>query len=195
MNLPPGKTCGDCANFARCQGFFGCPATNDNCDWSPSKFKQKVAIATVTASNSHAVLIDENQRLRAEVKKLTEEARQVLLSARPARPVRRGEGGIDMDRIVELEAQLAAAERERQAVISENHILHEINTQIQRDLTAARKALRQLRDVVVKHRNCQCTPGECVRTIMREGPIHIVELQTPAPRAEGQPAREASHAK
>jgi hypothetical protein len=74
MNLPPGKTCGDCSFYGRCKAFFGCPATNDNCDWSPSKFKQKVAIATVTASNSQAVLIDENQRLRAEVKKLTEEA-------------------------------------------------------------------------------------------------------------------------
>lgn len=95
MNLPPGKTCGDCFFYERCKGFFGCPATNDNCDWSPSRFKQRVAIATVSASNSHAMLIAEVvkykqeslewqnlcesaeaqvKKLQEEVKKLTEEA-------------------------------------------------------------------------------------------------------------------------
>ena len=94
MNLPAGKTCGDCSFYGRCKAFFGCPATNDNCDWSPSKFKQKVAIATVTASNSQAVLIDENQRLRAEVKKLTEEAdanaREVLRLVEENKQLRAG---------------------------------------------------------------------------------------------------------
>jgi hypothetical protein len=36
-----------------------------------------------------------------------------------------------------LRTQLAATEKERQAVISENHMLHEINTEIQRKLAAA----------------------------------------------------------
>lgn len=38
MALPEGKTCKDCANFARCVGLFGCKPTNKTCDWSPSRF-------------------------------------------------------------------------------------------------------------------------------------------------------------
>jgi hypothetical protein len=38
MQLPKGMTCGDCANFTRCQmlGVAGWWATT--CDWSPSRF-------------------------------------------------------------------------------------------------------------------------------------------------------------
>lgn len=40
MKLPEGKTCGDCIHFERCVMLFGCPKTNDHCDWSPSRFIQ-----------------------------------------------------------------------------------------------------------------------------------------------------------
>lgn len=39
MNLPEGKTCGDCAHYSHCSWLFGCARTNTSCDWSPSRFK------------------------------------------------------------------------------------------------------------------------------------------------------------
>ena len=42
MNLPPGKTCGDCQFYRFCNGYFGCPETNVKCDWAPSRFKVRV---------------------------------------------------------------------------------------------------------------------------------------------------------
>jgi hypothetical protein len=41
MNLPAGYTCGDCRFHYHCKALFGCPHTNDNCDWSPSRFSLK----------------------------------------------------------------------------------------------------------------------------------------------------------
>jgi len=38
MQLPAGRTCSDCAHFARCAGLFQCKPTNTTCDWSPSRF-------------------------------------------------------------------------------------------------------------------------------------------------------------
>ena len=45
MNLPEGVTCGDCRNFRRCQGIFGCKAKNIACDWFPRRFAPAVAPA------------------------------------------------------------------------------------------------------------------------------------------------------
>jgi hypothetical protein len=39
MNLPPGKTCGDCVHFKRCDCIFGHIAGDEACDWAPSRFR------------------------------------------------------------------------------------------------------------------------------------------------------------
>lgn len=36
--LPSGKTCGDCAHYARCVFLFGCKRDTKTCDWVPSRF-------------------------------------------------------------------------------------------------------------------------------------------------------------
>lgn len=36
MNLPKGKTCGDCQHIYRCKAIFGHVETDTYCDWSPS---------------------------------------------------------------------------------------------------------------------------------------------------------------
>lgn len=42
MKLPEGKTCADCAYYKRCYALFECPSTNTECDWAPSRFRQRV---------------------------------------------------------------------------------------------------------------------------------------------------------
>ncbi|ELX9578618.1 hypothetical protein SLJ66_001988 [Escherichia coli] len=37
MQLPKGKTCGDCAHIRRCKAIFGHTETDVYCDWSPSR--------------------------------------------------------------------------------------------------------------------------------------------------------------
>lgn len=37
MQLPVGKTCGDCTHIRRCKGIFGHTETDTYCDWSPSR--------------------------------------------------------------------------------------------------------------------------------------------------------------
>lgn len=36
--LSRGKTCGDCAHFARCRFLFQCQPDAKECDWRPSRF-------------------------------------------------------------------------------------------------------------------------------------------------------------
>lgn len=38
MDLPPGKTCGDCVHCKRCTAMFGHIPEDESCDWSPSRF-------------------------------------------------------------------------------------------------------------------------------------------------------------
>lgn len=38
MDLPRGKTCGDCVHFKRCAFLVGAKAEYTRCDWSPSLF-------------------------------------------------------------------------------------------------------------------------------------------------------------
>jgi hypothetical protein len=38
MDLPGGKTCGDCVSFRRCNAIFGHIAADESCDWAPSRF-------------------------------------------------------------------------------------------------------------------------------------------------------------
>lgn len=43
MNLPEGKTCGDCGHFRRCNLIFGHIAADEVCDWAPSRFRPSAA--------------------------------------------------------------------------------------------------------------------------------------------------------
>lgn len=45
MSLPAGKTCGACAHFRFCNRVCGHIAADEVCDWAPSQFRQKAAIA------------------------------------------------------------------------------------------------------------------------------------------------------
>ncbi len=40
MDLPPGKTCGDCVHMDRCQKIYGHIPEDESCDWSPSMFRE-----------------------------------------------------------------------------------------------------------------------------------------------------------
>ena len=42
MNLPGDKRCGDCVHIRRCNAIFGHMATDERCDWYPSKFRAAV---------------------------------------------------------------------------------------------------------------------------------------------------------
>jgi len=39
MDLPAGKTCGDCVHSKRCTMMFGHIPADEYCDWSPSRFR------------------------------------------------------------------------------------------------------------------------------------------------------------
>jgi len=47
MDLPEGKTCGDCVHIYRCKAIFGHVETDTTCDWSPSRFRANPAMAAV----------------------------------------------------------------------------------------------------------------------------------------------------
>jgi len=40
MELPQGKTCGDCFAFRHCAAFYGRKATDTYCDFFPRRFKE-----------------------------------------------------------------------------------------------------------------------------------------------------------
>lgn len=42
MNLPEGKTCGDCVFVDRCVAIFGHTPEDKYCDWFPRKFTPKI---------------------------------------------------------------------------------------------------------------------------------------------------------
>jgi hypothetical protein len=44
MNLPDGKTCGDCVHGVKCCAMFGHVPTDKYCDWFPRKFKQRDSV-------------------------------------------------------------------------------------------------------------------------------------------------------
>ena len=46
MNLPKGKTCGDCMFCKRCTAMFGHIPADESCDWSPSRFREAVPSTT-----------------------------------------------------------------------------------------------------------------------------------------------------
>lgn len=39
MNLPEGKTCGDCLHMKRCFAMFGHIPADEVCDWYPSRYR------------------------------------------------------------------------------------------------------------------------------------------------------------
>ena len=41
MDLPEGKTCGDCTHCRRCTLIFGHIPADESCDWYPSRFTEK----------------------------------------------------------------------------------------------------------------------------------------------------------
>jgi len=41
MELPTGKTCGDCIRFLKCKGFLGLTGNETSCDWFPRMFREK----------------------------------------------------------------------------------------------------------------------------------------------------------
>ncbi|MNG10478.1 hypothetical protein D3C85_566270 [compost metagenome] len=43
MNLPEGKTCGDCVHARRCTMMFGHIPADEVCDWAPSRFTESAA--------------------------------------------------------------------------------------------------------------------------------------------------------
>ena len=43
QKLPTGKTCGDCRWLARCRMLFQQRDDSTECDWSPSKFRERRA--------------------------------------------------------------------------------------------------------------------------------------------------------
>ncbi|RMO77244.1 hypothetical protein ALQ35_100237 [Pseudomonas fluorescens] len=45
MNLPEGKTCGDCVHCKRCTAMFSHIPADESCDWSPSRFREAVLVA------------------------------------------------------------------------------------------------------------------------------------------------------
>ncbi|MPR00718.1 hypothetical protein F0169_00720 [Pseudomonas sp. MAFF 212408] len=45
MNLPEGKTCGECVHCKRCTAMFGHIPADESCDWSPSRFREAVPVA------------------------------------------------------------------------------------------------------------------------------------------------------
>jgi hypothetical protein len=42
LDLPTGKTCGDCVHFARCAGIFGRQHVETFCDFFPIRFRERV---------------------------------------------------------------------------------------------------------------------------------------------------------
>ncbi|QEK95893.1 hypothetical protein E2544_08615 [Achromobacter insolitus] len=54
MSLPDGKTCGDCVYFLRCFAFYGHIAGDEVCDWAPSRFSPRAALAAQVPQQGEA---------------------------------------------------------------------------------------------------------------------------------------------
>lgn len=48
MELPKGKTCGDCKNFRHCAAFYAHTITDTYCDFFPRRFAEPAHIAAAT---------------------------------------------------------------------------------------------------------------------------------------------------
>ena len=45
MDLPTGKTCGDCVNSRHCKALYGVKDEYTHCDFFPRRFRERAAIA------------------------------------------------------------------------------------------------------------------------------------------------------
>lgn len=52
MQLPAGKTCGDCRNFRHCEAFYAHTPTDNYCDFFPRRFIERAPIAKTTGGTS-----------------------------------------------------------------------------------------------------------------------------------------------
>lgn len=52
MELPDGKSCGECKHFRHCAAFYAHAATDTYCDFFPRRFVQRVEVANATGSAS-----------------------------------------------------------------------------------------------------------------------------------------------
>lgn len=50
MELPTGKTCGDCRSFPRCKGFLGLTGKETSCDWFPRVFREPNKLISKTSN-------------------------------------------------------------------------------------------------------------------------------------------------
>ena len=48
MELPAGKTCGDCVNVRHCIAFYAHTEADTYCDFFPRRFRERAAIAKAT---------------------------------------------------------------------------------------------------------------------------------------------------
>lgn len=53
MNLPEGKTCGNCVHCRRCTAMFGHIPADESCDWSPSRFREAVPATNTSTERLH----------------------------------------------------------------------------------------------------------------------------------------------
>lgn len=44
MELPEGKTCGDCVNFRHCTAFYAHTSADTYCDFFPRRFREQAAV-------------------------------------------------------------------------------------------------------------------------------------------------------
>ena len=58
MNIPEGKTCGNCFHLKRCVSLYGVKAESITCGWTPSRYQEKVQ---VTANYALVELIGRQQ--------------------------------------------------------------------------------------------------------------------------------------
>lgn len=68
MDLPEGKTCGDCVHCGRCTSIFGHIPADESCDWSPSRFRpavtsgEPVTLANIKPPRCPRVVLAKEQR-------------------------------------------------------------------------------------------------------------------------------------
>ncbi len=52
MELPAGKTCGDCSHIRHCEAFYARSDTDTSCDFFPRRFLERAAIANAAGSEA-----------------------------------------------------------------------------------------------------------------------------------------------
>lgn len=63
MDLPTGKTCADCCHLRRCVGMGFTKAENTNCDFSPSRFVEKLVIPNTKIPAERPMLVSVSDML------------------------------------------------------------------------------------------------------------------------------------